>query len=556
MSKSNFKLIPVGEIKVSLTNPRKHFDDSTLAELSESIKEHGVLQPILVRPIPPLDTSKVKYELVCGERRFRASKLAGLTEIPAMVKELTHIEAFEAQILENLQREDVSPLDEARAFSSLMQKETIDWLASKINKSKKYVLDRIKLLDLCDYAMEALEIGVLPLGHAVLLSKIDKQKQEVILKKDFFYGGIKDLETNKWKDLSKCHCTKTHSQLKQIIQSEVMLSFDRVNFDLNDAELLPKAGACQTCPKRTINENLLFGDITESDMCTDNFCFKEKMKAQVLNNATKAIKELGCPVAMVEKDQWSSHTARVKRDNGKIESVRFNDEKTEQFTEPAIIEKTDAYSQKDLGKLVWLEKIDDKQKETETKPNVGNWDLKKAIQIDEVIIPRMELFFDLIQKIDTSEALKHFIHERLQNMNSIHAIVMAKLLHLDIEEIKDIALEGSVIRDFSGALGYDSREQLLGKIAGVIINEWPIPFCLNLIAIDNIIDGEFEDDDDDGNVQRDPWEFTIDKYYKGLGINQANEVDVIDAVIESEEVTQDTPAKRIKDKAKEIASKK
>lgn len=137
MSKSNFKLIPVGEIKVSLTNPRKHFDDSTLTELSESIKEHGVLQPILVRPIPPLDTEKVKYELVCGERRFRASKLAGLTEIPAMVKELTHIEAFEAQILENLQREDVSPLDEARAFSSLMQKETIDWLASKINKSKK-----------------------------------------------------------------------------------------------------------------------------------------------------------------------------------------------------------------------------------------------------------------------------------------------------------------------------------------------------------------------------------------------------------------------------------
>lgn len=550
MSKSNFKLIPVGEIKVSLTNPRKHFDDSTLAELSESIKEHGVLQPILVRPIPPLDTSKVKYELVCGERRFRASKLAGLTEIPAMVKELTHIEAFEAQILENLQREDVSPLDEARAFSSLMQKETIDWLASKINKSKKYVLDRIKLLDLCDYAIEVLEAGALPLGHAVLLSKIDKEKQDKIMNQ---YGLITNINMSKDKsDYTHSYCTKTYSQLKVLIQSEAMLSFDRVNFDLNDADLLPNVGACQTCPKRTINENLLFEDITERDMCTDSFCYKAKINKQVEVNLEKAKSEFS-DVITAEKPQWSSHSVRLK---GKKEDVRFSEEKTEEYSVPVIINKASEYDQKHLGRLVFIAPEIEKEETQTSKSNVGSWDLKKAIQIDEVIIPRMELFFDLIQKNDTTEALKHFIHELLQNMNSIHAIVIAKLLHLDIEEIKDVALEGSVIRDFSGELGYDSREQLLGKIAGVLINEWPIPFCLNLVAIDNIVDGEFEDDDDDGNVQRDPWEFTIDKYYTALGINQAKEVDVVDPVIESEEVTQDTPAKRIKEKAKEIASKK
>lgn len=550
MSKSNFKLIPVGEIKVSLTNPRKHFDDSTLTELSESIKEHGVLQPILVRPIPPLDTDKVKYELVCGERRFRASKLAGLTEIPAMVKELTHIEAFEAQILENLQREDVSPLDEARAFASLMQKETIDWLASKINKSKKYVLDRIKLLDLCDYAMETLDAGVLPLGHAVLLSKIDKEKQDKIMRN---HGLITNVNMSKDKsDYTHSYCTKTHSNLKTIIQSEVMLSFDRVNFDLNDADLLPNVGACQTCPKRTINENLLFGDITERDMCTDSFCYKAKINAQVEVNLEKAKSEHK-DVFTAEKSQWSSHSVKLK---GKKEDVRFSEEKTEEYSVPVIINKASEYDQKHLGRLVFVAPEIEKEETQTSISNVGSWDLKKAIQIDEVIIPRMELFFDLIQKIDTTEALKHFIHEMLQNMNSIHAIVMAKLLHLDIEEIKDVTLEGSVIRDFSGNLGYDSREQLLGKIAGVLINEWPVPFCLNLVAINNIVDGEFEDDDDDGNVQRDPWEFTIEKYYTALGINQANEVDVIDPVIESEEVTQDTPAKRIKEKAKEIASKK
>lgn len=551
MSKSNFKLIPVGEIKVSLTNPRKHFDDSTLTELSESIKEHGVLQPILVRPIPPLDTEKVKYELVCGERRFRASKLAGLTEIPAMVKELTHIEAFEAQILENLQREDVSPLDEARAFASLMQKETIDWLSSKINKSKKYVLDRIKLLDLCDYAMETLDAGVLPLGHAVLLSKIDKEKQDKIMRN---HGLITNINMSKDKsDYTYSYCTKTHSNLKTIIQSEVMLSFDRVNFDLNDADLLPNVGACQTCPKRTINENLLFGDITERDMCTDSFCYKAKINKQVEVNLEKAKSEHK-DVFTAEKSQWSSHSVKLK---GKKEDVRFSEEKTEEYSVPVIINKASEYDQKHLGRLVFVAPEKELENEKGTVSYLDNYELKKAIKIDELVIPRMKLFFELIQKneIDNSEVLKLYIYELLQNMDSISAIVMAKLLNLDIEEIKDVTLEGSDIRDFSGSLGYDSREQLLGKIGGVIINQFSIPFCLHLLAIDNIIDNGF-DSDADYEVHREPWEFTIDKYYTALGINQAKEVDVIDPVIESEEVTQDTPAKRIKEKAKEIASKK
>ena len=551
MSKSNFKLIPVGEIKVSLTNPRKHFDDSTLTELSESIKEHGVLQPILVRPIPPLDTEKVKYELVCGERRFRASKLAGLTEIPAMVKELSHIEAFEAQILENLQREDVSPLDEARAFASLMQKETIDWLSSKINKSKKYVLDRIKLLDLCDYAMETLDAGALPLGHAVLLSKIDKEKQDKIMRN---HGLITNVNMSKDKsDYTHSYCTKTHSNLKTIIQSEVMLSFDRVNFDLNDADLLPNVGACQTCPKRTINENLLFEDITEKDMCTDSFCYKAKINAQVEVNLEKAKSEHK-DVFTAEKSQWSSHSVKLK---GKKEDVRFSEEKTEEYSVPVIINKASEYDQKHLGRLVFIAPEIEKEETQESKPSVGSYSLRRAIEIDELIIPRMELIFSKILKdnIDTSESLKHFIHELLQNITCVNAVVIAKLLCLDIEEIKEITLEGSIIRDFSENITYAEREQLLGNIANMIVNEYPIPFCLNLLAIDNIIDSNF-DSDSDKKIEREPWEFTIDKYYEALGLNQTKDVDVIDAVIESEEVTQDTPAKRIKEKSKEIESKK
>ena len=184
ITETKIENIKLENIFPSTTNPRKSFDEKGLQELADSITEHGILQPILVRPIPDsFDKDGMSnYEIIYGERRYRASKLAGITTIKAQIEYMDDDKAFEIQVLENLQREDINPLDEARAFQSLMKKETFNWLASKINKSKKYVLDRVKLLDLCPAALTELENGVLPLGHAVLLSKIDIEKQEKVIK--------------------------------------------------------------------------------------------------------------------------------------------------------------------------------------------------------------------------------------------------------------------------------------------------------------------------------------------------------------------------------------
>lgn len=139
--------IPLTHIRESKTNPRRQFDETELAELAANIRQHGVLQPVLVWPSP--DAEPGTYELVAGARRFRASRIAGRETIPASVRKLTDTECLELQLIENLQRADVHELDEARGYATLMQMQpetyTVETLAVKIGRSEKYVYARLRL---------------------------------------------------------------------------------------------------------------------------------------------------------------------------------------------------------------------------------------------------------------------------------------------------------------------------------------------------------------------------------------------------------------------------
>src|SRR6266849_4032120 len=149
---SSIQDIPLENIRESKTNPRGYFDQAKLAELAENIRQHGVLQPILVRPLP--EGAAGTYELVAGTRRYRASKLAGRESIPASVRELTDAQCLELQLIENLQRADVHELDEARGYAALMHLQpetyTVEVLAEKIGRSEKYVYARLRLTHLVD----------------------------------------------------------------------------------------------------------------------------------------------------------------------------------------------------------------------------------------------------------------------------------------------------------------------------------------------------------------------------------------------------------------------
>ena len=160
-SDNRVEYVAVSKLIVNPFQPRKIFNEEALQELAESIKEHGIIQPIVVRK------KEKKYEIIAGERRFRAAKLAGLKEVPAIVKEMTEQQMMEVAILENLQREDLTPIEEAEAYSSLIENLnfTQDALAKRLGKSRPHIANHIRLLQLPEDVRKLMNEGVLSMGH-------------------------------------------------------------------------------------------------------------------------------------------------------------------------------------------------------------------------------------------------------------------------------------------------------------------------------------------------------------------------------------------------------
>lgn len=169
--------LPISQIDVKADQPRRRFDPDTLTGLAESIKQNGVLQPILVRE------KNGRYEIIAGERRFRASKLAGLHEIPALILDADNLAAAKYALIENLQREDLNPYEEAQAYSALIDKYSLtqDEVAVEVGKSRSAVTNSLRLLELPDVVAELLIDGSLSAGHArTILGLHDKSAMETL----------------------------------------------------------------------------------------------------------------------------------------------------------------------------------------------------------------------------------------------------------------------------------------------------------------------------------------------------------------------------------------
>ena len=162
-SDTRIETLPLREIEPDPGQPRKTFDDETLAELSASIAEHGLLQPIAVRPKP-----SGGYLIVAGERRWRASRMAGLTEVPVIVKDVTDEQAMELALVENLEREELDPVEEAAGIRELMTRcdLTQEQAARKLGKSRSALANSLRLLSLPETVLELLKSGFITIGHA------------------------------------------------------------------------------------------------------------------------------------------------------------------------------------------------------------------------------------------------------------------------------------------------------------------------------------------------------------------------------------------------------
>lgn len=185
--------VRLSEIEPNRDQPRKQFDEAALAELSDSIAQHGILQPLLVRPL-----AIGGYQLVAGERRWRAARMAGLTEAPVVIREMGDQEAAELAMIENLQREDLNPMEEARGYQSLMDEFglTQEETAKVVNKSRPAVANALRLLNLPDTVAEMVLAGRLSAGHAraLLAFPTPEQQETMAIKAEEEHLSVRELE--------------------------------------------------------------------------------------------------------------------------------------------------------------------------------------------------------------------------------------------------------------------------------------------------------------------------------------------------------------------------
>ena len=177
--------VGVDELRPGRYQPRLQLREESLAELAESIREQGVLQPLIVRALPASETSANTYEIVAGERRWRAARLAGLTSVPVIVRELTDQQALAVALIENLQREDLNPIDQAQSMARLVEEfgMTHDEIAKALGRSRAGVTNFLRLLELADGVKEAMVVGTLDMGHARALLPLDSQRQVRLARK-------------------------------------------------------------------------------------------------------------------------------------------------------------------------------------------------------------------------------------------------------------------------------------------------------------------------------------------------------------------------------------
>jgi ParB/RepB/Spo0J family partition protein len=265
----------------SLTNPRrrKGLDIDSLNGLAASIKVHGLAQPILVRPLPAArveDTSGQEprpiYEVIAGERRWRACQIAGLARMPMLVRDLTDDAVLEMQLVENIEREDLDPMEEAEGFELLRLKlgYTVEQIAERIGSGKgpSYVYKTLKLCALTPKSREAMYDGTLGRSTGLLVSRYQPEQQAEVVR------FIKSLARNNGEPLP-------FRDLQPQLARHFHLVLEDAPWDLEDGLLVAIAGACSACPKRSGNQGDIFGDGGEADSCTDADCFDSKRQAHV-----------------------------------------------------------------------------------------------------------------------------------------------------------------------------------------------------------------------------------------------------------------------------------
>ncbi len=284
--------IPISKLHESLTNPRRNFKN--VEDLAQSIREKGILVPLLVRE------DDGGYEIIAGACRYRGALKAGISEVPAIIKNITDEEVLEIQIVENIHRNELHPMEEALGYKTMIVRASYDApaIALKVGKCETYVYQRLKLLDLIQPAQDAFLQDRINISHAILIARLQPDDQAKAFNFVFEdnYDGEKDRP-----------CSVR--ELAGWIESDIHLDLKKAPFKLADDQLLPEAGSCVNCSKRTGFVPQLFPDIAAKDTCTDKACYQKKLQAHI---------DLQLQKAQTKKQELLQVSTNHKSDNKSV----------------------------------------------------------------------------------------------------------------------------------------------------------------------------------------------------------------------------------------------
>jgi ParB family chromosome partitioning protein len=275
--------VALGKLVESALNYRRHYDEAKLAELAANIKTIGIRSPLLVRPlvrpgepwVEEEDGDLIRadyFEIASGHRRYRAAKLAGLEAAPCVIQCMTDDAFIETLSVEILQHEDVHPLDEAAGYRELLKRPGYDAavIAARTGKEVLYIQRRLSLLRLIGEAHQAFMAGSINLAMAQIVARLTPMDQKAAVAKLL----VKDT----WGEIA----IRSSRQLQRWVAEELMLSLGKAPFNVEDPDLVPGAGVCRECPKRTGFMPELFPEIEDRDTCTDRHCYAAKKNAYLV----------------------------------------------------------------------------------------------------------------------------------------------------------------------------------------------------------------------------------------------------------------------------------
>lgn len=265
---NNIVNVAVENIQSSSFNPRKHFGETEIHELSCSIKAQGILQPVTLRPM----SEQGKYEIVCGERRYKAAVIAELKEIPAIIRELSDTQAKEIAITENLQRKDVTPMEEAHAYKELIENQQYDIaaLTARFGKSETYIYNRLKFTALISEIAELLETDVITVSVATEICKYEADIQKDVYDQHF----ANENSYSSWRGLKATEIAKR-------IKDNYTTALQQYKFDKS---------SCTICQYNT-NTMRLFVDSVDCGNCMNKSCLHDKNKAYIVSKAIGIIQQ-------------------------------------------------------------------------------------------------------------------------------------------------------------------------------------------------------------------------------------------------------------------------